>query len=386
MFAQFILPFDVRRDPFNYEWVVYLARHRIQDLAIIGPEHYWRDVQARIESSSWATRPDTAAFFGYDLPSQAALDRAPNVPLSADLLENTRRRLTAPALVWREAILRRIPELEPAVRAALQAVGPPEALFLWANCASAEAAARRLGVPTVHQELGPLRPPFFRSTAYFDLRGVNGRTDAERRWRRFLAEGTSQPILTRDALLELMTVWTPNAEERNTHQTGVALQVPHDSNIVAFGKGFDAYEVIATALDYLPGPHLVRAHPQADLKFSDLPVDWHTEQHASQFLARIESLITINSSLALEAMLLGKPTYVMGESPFALGGWNLHTRTPILNDAMQLKWLNWIIFGYLIPFDLLFDIDYCRWRLTDPSEADIYSRNHQWWLDAVKAT
>ena len=45
----------------------------------------------------------------------------------------------------------------------------------------------------------------------------------------------------------------------------------------------------------------------------------------------------------------------------------------------MVRWLNWIVFGYLIPFELVFDPDYCRWRLTDPSETEIYLDNHKRW-------
>lgn len=42
-------------------------------------------------------------------------------------------------------------------------------------------------------------------------------------------------------------------------------------------------------------------------------------------------------------------------------------------------WLNWFVFAYLIPFERLFDASYYRWRLSEPSENEIYLSNYDYW-------
>jgi len=63
------------------------------------------------------------------------------------------------------------------------AVNDIEAILTWCNCPSLNAAAKEKGIPVVHLEIGPLRWPQYRPTAYLDFSGVNGNTEAERRYR-----------------------------------------------------------------------------------------------------------------------------------------------------------------------------------------------------------
>lgn len=40
-----------------------------------------------------------------------------------------------------------------------------------------------------------------------------------------------------------------------------------------------------------------------------------------------------------------------------------------------MNYLNFIAFGYLIPYEKMLDVDYLRWRLRGPSETEIYREN-----------
>lgn len=45
-----------------------------------------------------------------------------------------------------------------------------------------ECCSRKYNIPVINLELGPLRSPTYLFTGYFDFSGVNGNTEAEKRY------------------------------------------------------------------------------------------------------------------------------------------------------------------------------------------------------------
>ncbi len=386
MFVQFILPFPVRGDKFAYEWVIYRALSKMGYLGLLAPSHYWTEIGERLELDVWANQPSTRSHYGYRLPTIADLQSLPKFPLCSNLLEALEKKFLSSNLAWAQTVKTRIPVLEAAIEGALRDAGGIEAFLLWTNCPSLKKIARSKGIPTIHHEVGPLRPPYFRLTGYLDFEGVNGQTQAHQRWLRFIAEKPDVPVLSREALLDLLKLDLPEFKAPVSCRRGVALQLSDDSNILAFSRGFTNFELITASIRHLPnGRPLVRSHPVRGEHYDGLPVDWDDSVHPSEFLGKISELVTINSSLAFESMLLGKPTYVLGDSPFRTGSWNFRTGAAALSNRQMLRWLNWMVFAYLVPFELTFDKNYLLWRLSGPTETEIYTDNFKRWNALVQA-
>jgi hypothetical protein len=377
MFALFLLPYAVRNEPTAYEWVLYKAIHQFgDDLALIAPDSYWKDFEVRLARGDGVLSDAAETFFGYKIPTVAQIDRLKKITVPFDLLEGESRRFIGPNLAWKHITLEPVAPLEQAL---IEILGKlePEAVVTWVNCRSAKQAARSLGIPLIHNEIGPLRAPNYRFTAYFDFEGVNGESSAHDRWRKFADEKAALPILSASQILSLFCS-SPDPEIECTHDIGIALQCTDDSNLVAYSNGFTNHEAVATAAKWLPGSILARAHPGRPERVSG-NVTWDDSPTPAHFLSKIRSLVTINSSMALEAMLRLKPTYILGESPFSEGGWDILSGGRDLSDDDWLTWLNWTIFGYLIPYERLFDSRYYRWRLGRPTEVEIYRDNFDYW-------
>lgn len=386
MFAMFALPMAVRNDPLLYEWVMYRALHSLREMGFVGPSAYVTGYPGRHAAAGWAMQDETQTYFGYTVPTPEQMAASISLSaLEAETLSQTTQRHIRPSAMWAETINDRLPEFERAVVSALVNLPQrPEALMFWTNCRAAKAAARVLGIPSIHNELGPLRAPWFRKTNYFDFEGVNGSTSAANRWAAFRAENADVPVLAREALLELLQTVAPRASPASRHRMGVALQVADDSNLIAFGNGYSSFDALATARRYCDDI-LARPHPAMVQKFQMPGVSWDESATPADFLTRIDHLVTVNSSMALEGMLRGVRVSVLGQSPFADGGWDLESGRPRLDDVERLRWLNWMIFAYLIPEANLFDPEYYRWRLTHPSESEIYLRNHHYWITTGSA-
>ena len=52
-------------------------------------------------------------------------------------------------------------------------------------------------------------------------------------------------------------------------------------------------------------------------------------------------------------------------------------------DKMRLDFLNYYLFCYLIPNDLMFSGEYWQWRMTNPTETEIYKRHLDFYIEKL---
>jgi len=238
----------------------------------------------------------------------------------------------------------------------------------WVNNATFKHALNQAGIPVIHNEMGPLRSPVYKDTFYFDFEGVNGNTEFVKRFSEFLKVSDKVELLEMPELIDLVvkpehkdTLFNPHIFGINDIDCGVALQVENDTNLLAFNNGWQ----ISDLLSYAHKKHdsvLIRNHPCAELLSSKGFGDSYA--YSYEFLGKVKKLITINSSVAFEALLLGKDVEIKGDSPFAC--------ICSLDDDLRRKALNFAIISYLVPIMYLFDKDYYNFRLACKEEAELY--------------
>ncbi|MBN2319623.1 MAG: tetratricopeptide repeat protein [Acidobacteria bacterium] len=254
----------------------------------------------------------------------------------------------------------------------------PEGILTWCNIPSLELAAAEYGLPVIHNEFGPFRPPNYTGTIYFDFKGVNGNTSAARDMSAFMDEvrhdETFRP-LDMEELRQLFMVDPARALQRPPmlFKSGVALQVEDDSNMLAFNRGMNNFELIfAARKGLLPGELLIRRHPKGYLEYGSSLGVLDNSADSIEFISRCERVFCTNSSVAFEAMLMEKPVKLFGDSPIACLS---HEKYRELSPRERLLCLNYMFIGYLVPVSLLFDRDYYRWRLEFPTFREIYDRH-----------
>ncbi len=128
--------------------------------------------------------------------------------------------------------------------------------------------------------------------------------------------------------------------ENSTAATGldtpflfVPLQTPGDSQLRLFGGNFSTVEgfikAIGEAATYLPqGWHIrIKEHPTADVTFADLILSYQKngvvlDNSTDTFVqvAASRGVITVNSSVGLEAMFFDKPVLACGKCFWAIDG------------------------------------------------------------------
>jgi len=372
MIAAFLLPFPLRGYRAPYLWVYYrLLSSFGERMLFVASEDYTRDPEYWQAQNRWEMQPGNAQRLHYQVPTRedmaaheyGFLSEAVYEALLADSGGN-------PIAAFRRLLSERVPCLDAAFAEILSQPSAEgiEAILTWCNCPSLSAAAEEKGIPLVHLELGPLRwPQYRRPTAYLDFSGVNGNTEVERRY----LESGFRPGAGLD--IEVLRHFFYQAGDGETptarFDLGVALQVEDDSNLLAFGHGFDNQSLLVYAhLRHPGGGVLVRGHPGS---LFALKPDWYQVDDSPDsvaFLRRCERILTINSSVGLEAMLMGKPVEVLGDCAhrfIAEAG----------DEPERVARLAFYLFAYLVPMDLIYDSSYLRFRLGQPSEYEIALRH-----------
>jgi hypothetical protein len=384
VFVSFLTPSIFADTPARHLLVFYkqLTDYGRGDVAFVGEPEYFRAPAALAADGRWEWQPALQDAFEFVPP--ANLDGVVFEELPADLLEK-RLAGTSNWKLYGRMMQGRLPELESAFASALdrlQERHPIEAVITFADMPSIAHVARHRGLPFVHCEYGPLRKPAYAMTGYWDLRTVGAYRDARRRFTDFSREAArhTPSLLEREELLytlrrgEMPTVSSP---ESARFRVGLALQ--GDDN--AYAQGIGPLDLYATARRHVGRDDiLIRHHSMALTRCTDQLGVIDNSPTSTDFILACETILTVTSGVALEALLLGRRVVVLGDSAFALAADASFDRdTARRRAADQLLALNFLVFGYLVPLDLMFDAEYTRWRLTRPPELEIFRHHLQWY-------
>jgi 2-polyprenyl-3-methyl-5-hydroxy-6-metoxy-1,4-benzoquinol methylase len=379
MFIGFHLPIVVRQTRANYLWTFFrqMTYFAPEDIVFICGDDYLDTYPP----DRWDYRQDIQAALDYVVPSAERMKQYDVFRIDPEIFREIDNGHTA---AWKHLIQHRFEPLERELAKIFSQIVRErnvEAVLTWCNTPSLEYAAAAHGVPVIYNELGALRSPNYISTAYFDFSGVNGNTECERRYAAFRSDPTSRsfPFLTREELLAVarVTPQLPGEGERATFAAGVAEQLDLDSNTVAFSDGWSRQKLLSFVIErfgkenVLTRRHPLQPHDQDDQQ--EVPND--ESPSSIEFLAKCDQIFTINSSVGLEAMLYGKETTILGQNPFRF-------IARMASDAEEERRmaLNFAMFGYLVPYQLIYDHRYLRWRLSGPSEAAIMQYHCGYWL------
>ncbi|EJN23477.1 membrane-bound metallopeptidase [Pseudomonas sp. GM79] len=368
MLTIFLPPFPFRGVEAPYLWVFYKFLHESEEaLHFLMSPSYLQSTQYFVDAQRWEVEASSCDHLGYSSPSEGVLAKHHfshfDDNVFTQLMESSGNN---PILAFKRLLTERIPFLEKAIKAMLFSPGreKPDAIVSCLNCPSLEAVAEASGVPVIHIELGPLRAPNYRWTAYFDFSGVNGNTEAESRFQKVASTFGDQPT-TVEKLREFFIAcdydFTPSTPDRSV---GVPLQVEDDSNLIAYSNGYDNNSLIAYARHLEKEDLLIRAHPNSQFapKTTDSEID--DSANSIEFIGKCREIITINSSVGLEALLFERKVTALGDNSFAF----INQAT---SEQDKVNRLGFYLFSYLIPFDAAFSPSYIRFRLQNPSELEI---------------
>lgn len=386
MFVSFLHPFRYRSISAPHLWVLYkqVSHFSPEEIIFIGSREYFLDPESYREEGRFELSAHSRFLTEYEIPQFSELKRYETHIFDQSIFSDLEN--SGGTLLENMAFLlnHRYLPLENVLKDIFEQILSKHeinSIFSWCNVPSLSEVGRRHSLPVVHNELGPLRKQHYHPTAYFDFSGVNGRTAAKVRFKRFLSDGIDDAcgVLDRVDLLRTLGCCTPIKAtiDENEKIIGVPLQVEDDSNLIAFSNGFDNDRLLMWARNACGDKKLlVRRHPAGHRNYSGDFFSVDRSASSIEFLDRCSYIATINSSVGYEAMLRGRKTCILGDSPVSFIAANSPDFVSPLSAEQELLALNFIAFGYLIPYEFLYDQDYLAWRLDNPSEGEIY-RFHQ---------
>ncbi|MDH0997171.1 hypothetical protein N5C84_23585 [Klebsiella pneumoniae] len=184
MIGIYLPAFPFRGVKAPYLWFLYKAMTAIKEpLALITTQDYLLPCTKWQEEGRWEVTDDGQKRLGYELPNFSVRQKD-NVYIVNE--ESLSEALTECGdnsnLLFKKFLTEIIPDFKNALIAALQKQNDIECILTICNCPSLNAAAEKYNIPVINLELGPLRSPTYLFTGYFDFSGVNGNTEAEKRY------------------------------------------------------------------------------------------------------------------------------------------------------------------------------------------------------------
>lgn len=272
-----------------------------------------------------------------------------------------------------------------------------DVIVSWSTNGAVKKFAEREGLYTVFMELGCTRAPFFESI-YFDPLGTNGGAITRKLAIDLLANSEKSFNICElpftlvggqalDGRLNPLIGNHADAIYKDINKNIlIPMQLDDDSNVLMYSK---YHSVLQFLQDVIPplvaaGYHcFVKSHPQAVTR--KMAAQGHELCRAycagykgqvywldciannTDYLAlihKMKAVVTINSSVGFEAMLLEKIVIILGESPFNLNG--LPDLSAFINNKIDLEnykkqcagIVNGLVHHYLAPKEWAFEYDY----------------------------
>ena len=375
MFAVFLPPYPFRgvKAPYLWLFLKYLHCSNEKILFITSPD-YVEVINDETQHSRWEFDAASMASLGYSIPYEQSLARREYLYLDHALYETMlAQHHHDPIKSFTTFLTESISELENELFSLLtkEIIQRVDAFVSICNCPSLEKVARALNKEVIHLEIGPLRAPMYRNTAYLDFTGVNGNTEARARYESCQTEIDITCSMNDLHRYFLEAISLPSSSENQV--AGIVLQVEDDSNIIAYSHDFTNISLIS----YVRQQHaleniLVRAHPGSLFRLRDDIFSIDASANSLEFIQKCHSIYTINSSVGLEALLCEKKTNILGDCSYAF----------VAEEASGPNRVNamaFYLFAYLVPFELIFNLEYLRFRLDHPAELDIVRKHLQFY-------
>lgn len=375
MFAVFLPPYPFRgvKAPYLWLFLKYLHCSNEKILFITSPD-YVEVINDETQHSRWEFDAASMASLGYSIPDEQSLARHEYLYLDHALYETMlAQHHHDPIKSFTTFLTESISELENELFSLLtkEIIQRVDAFVSICNCPSLEKVARALNKEVIHLEIGPLRAPMYRNTAYLDFTGVNGNTEARARYESCQTEIDITCSMNDLHRYFLEAISLPSSSENQV--AGIVLQVEDDSNIIAYSHDFTNISLIS----YVRQQHsleniLVRAHPGSLFRLRDDIFSIDASANSLEFIQKCHSIYTINSSVGLEALLCEKKTNILGDCSYAF----------VAEEASGPNRVNamaFYLFAYLVPFELIFNLEYLRFRLDHPAELDIVLKHLQFY-------
>lgn len=208
--------------------------------------------------------------------------------------------------------------------------------------------------------------------------------ECEKRYNKFKSENSDFPILDNREIIALFgkertLPLIKLIEYEPKYEICICgsgfLMVPH-----TFSKALYTDEDIYYECNKL-FPHNLMRYRQHRMQLEQLQIDYsEVRSDSASLILSCKRLTAVSSQIVLKAMLWNRTAVMMKNTlPFSF----MCEKNYESEKKLDLRFLNYYIFCYLIPSELMFSQDYWRWRNSLPDETEIYERHLTYYLQEM---
>ena len=230
-------------------------------------------------------------------------------------------------------------------------------------------------------------PHGYRQTMYYTaLEGqLFNSNECERRYKKFLEEDSNIPVLSHREILAIIgkertMPLLQLIDHKPKYEMGICCEC---RDVIPQFYNFNIYTDDDTFLEceelFKPEEIKVRSHA---MQLDHIQMDRSDVRNdAAPFILSCKRLTSVRSQITLKN-LLWKRTAVMKKPTL---DFSFMCETDYKSEKLaDIKAINFYVFANLIPANLMFSRDYWKWRMTRPSETEIYHRHLQFIMNELE--
>lgn len=264
-----------------------------------------------------------------------------------------------------------------------------EAIITWVSFPSLIYCCKKKNIKLIQMELSSIREQSVYNTTlgYFCFDNKYSYNQVERDYKQISKENYN--IFSRKELLalflkkEYIKKYITEIDNPEYFDFGIGFGLKNDPYEEIYSK-YSEKEILKKVGVICTNKAIsVRSHPAYPHDLSKYGYIVDKSSNSFEWILKCKRIITNVSNVGYEAMLIGKTSYVLSENmPF--GYLTINELDSYEDYIVDLKYLNYITFGFYVPYDLMFNIDYIKFRLNNPSIIDIYNYNLNYILKQKK--
>ncbi|MEG0485375.1 MAG: hypothetical protein RR576_08000 [Oscillospiraceae bacterium] len=262
-----------------------------------------------------------------------------------------------------------------------------EAVILFSQYVSVEKVLNENNIKFFYYEVGAFRANVYSPVVYFDLIGSIHQTQLRSRYFNFLKEQGLEKryildgkeilsLMLQPEYMSLLDMYGAKAQ----YACGVAMQGKIIDSLVPKVKSSNEQNILMAINKYGSNNVLIRSVPKdydrLEISTDGLIVD--KSATATEFMLKCDCVISRLSNMAYEALLWGRKSMSTEEGLYDFAGVNQLDEQDYIGQSSEF--LSFVAFGFYMPREFLYNIDYLKWRLSYPSETEIYMCNLEYRL------
>lgn len=258
-----------------------------------------------------------------------------------------------------------------------------EAIVTWLYYPSLDKVAKKYNIPIIHMELSAIRKPNYRNTlGYFKFGNKYKNKDSFKDYEDFKKEKNF--LLNKKEIINLFisdqNIKYINEMDRNSeYEIGIPCGMKKDCYVAAF-DGTSNNEIMFKLSKLIPINKIsVRPHPAMPLDEKKYKYSFDYSYSSMEWLTKCKNVICTVSNVGYEAILFNKGLISTNDNMITSFGYK--SKIEYFDPKYYgIEELNFLTFAYFVPYELMFDVKYIRYRLNEKNIYNIYNYNLNYFL------